>query len=74
MKITYTKQIVIVSFDEIKVGQCFMDNEGDVCLKVSNDIDCNNVFAFSTERLYEFHASNAVVPIEAELIVHAEER
>ena len=74
MKITYSKKTVPVRFDEIKVGQCFMDSEGGVCLKVSNNIDCYNVFAFSNERLYLFYASTAVVPIEAELIVHAEER
>ena len=73
MKITYSKKTVPVRFDEIKAGQCFMDSYG-VCLKVSNDMDCYNAFAFRNEKLYHFPASITVVPIEAELIVHAEER
>lgn len=73
MKITYSEKNTTVRFDEIRVGQCFIDTDGDVCLKVSRDFGYNT-FSFRDEKLYEFCADNAVIPVEVELIVHAEER
>lgn len=72
MKITYAKKTVTVRFDEIKVDQCFIDTDGDVCLKVSRDFGYN-VYSFGDKKLYEFYPDCDVVPVEVELIVHAEE-
>lgn len=72
MKITYTEKNATVRFDEIKVGQCFIDTDGDVCLKVARDFGYNT-FSFRDEKLYEFYPDCDVVPVEVELIVNAEE-
>lgn len=74
MKITYAKTVNTVRFDTIKVGQWFIDTDGDVCIKLCRDLNCYNVFSFNDEKVYEFCADNAVIPVEVELIVHAEER
>ena len=73
MKITYTKNVSTVRFDAIKVGHCFIDTDQDICMKVANDYNCCNVFSFTDKRLYEFSDSSEVIPVEVELLVHAEE-
>ena len=73
MKSTYTKTANTVRFDAIKVGNCFIDSDQDVCMKVADDYNCCNVFSFGDKRLYEFFTSSEVFPVEVELIVHAEE-
>lgn len=73
MKITYTKPTNTVPFKDIPVGGCFIDHDGEICMKVFN---AGEVYAvcFSDERIYRGDTfTRNVQPVEVELIVHAEE-
>jgi hypothetical protein len=73
MKITYTKNVPVVTFKDIAVGGCFIDPEGCICMRISQDIHSQiNTLCFSDNKTYEFNNSYPVRPIEVELIVHKE--
>lgn len=80
MKITYTKLVNTVPFKDIPVGGCFIDHEGEICMKVYGTT--NTGFAatgfavcFADKRVYHGNDFSVnVQPVEVELIVHAEER
>ena len=75
MKITYTKPINTVPFKDILIGRCFIDRDGDICVRTSREESCcENVFCFSDNKSYEFCPSYRVQPVEVELLVHAEEQ
>lgn len=84
MKITYTKNVPVVTFKDIPVGECFIDTDGEVCMRISQEIICMrispeincriNSFCFSDNKTYEFSDCYPVCPVEVELVVHAEER
>jgi len=73
MKITYTKNVPVVTFKDIPVGGCFIDTDGEVCMRISQDIHSQiNTLCFSDNKTYEFRDCNPVRPVEVELVVYAE--
>ena len=74
MKITYTKPINTVPFKDIPVGGCFIDHDGEICMKVLYGSEVYAV-CLSDKRVYRGNDfTRNVQPVEVELIVHAEER
>lgn len=74
MKITYTKPVNTIHFNDIPVGGCFIDHIGEVCMKVRM-IGQNGAVRFADGRVYpDDDFLRNVQPVEVELIVHAEER
>lgn len=74
MKITYTKPINTVPFKDIAVGGCFIDHEGEICMKLFKNTCEYVAICFSDGRVYPDDAFLCnVQPVEVELIVHAEE-
>lgn len=74
MKITYTKPTNTVPFKDIPVGGCFIDHDGEICMKVYMTGQ-DGAVCFADRRVYpdDVFLRN-VQPVEVELIVHAEER
>ena len=74
MKITYTKLINTVPFENIPRGGCFIDHDGEICMKIF----CNGeacAVSFSDHGVYSGSVFNRnVQPVDVELLVHAEER
>lgn len=73
MKITYAKKTATVCFDKIKVGQCFI-HDGFTYLKINCYFGCENAFSFEDNMVCQFFPHSDAIPVEVELIVHAEER
>jgi hypothetical protein len=74
MKIIYTNNVPVVTFKDIPVGKCFIDTDGEVCIRISQEIDCHiNSFCFSDNKTYGFSDCYPVRPVEVELVVHKEE-
>lgn len=76
MKITYTKPVNTVPFKDIPVGQCFIDPDGNVCVKLYKYSSLYDVYCFTSNELFCGDNYNVlgVRPVEVELIVHAEGR
>lgn len=77
MKITYTKPINTVPFKDIPVGGCFIDPDGNVCVRLSYQYaDVYDMYCFTSNALYcsdDFTILDVRL-VEVELTVHAEER
>lgn len=74
MKITYTKPTInTVPFSHISTGGCFIDHDGEICMKVLHGSEVYAV-CFSDKRVHRGDTfTRNVQPVEVELIVHAEE-
>lgn len=77
MKITYTKSVNTVHFNDIPLGGCFIDQDGAVCVKLSRQYgDVYDMYCFTSNELYcsdDFTILDVRL-VEVELTVHAEER
>lgn len=76
MKITYTKPINTIAFNDIPLGGCFIDHDGEICMKIHQNGGDYGAICFADNRVYSgdvFRNVNVRL-VEVELIVHAEER
>lgn len=74
MKITYSNGIPTPRFEDIPVGGCFIDDDGEICMKIYTD-EGDGAICFGEKRVYPGDAFSRIIkPVEVELIVHAEER
>lgn len=74
MKITYTKPVNTVPFKDIPVGGCFIDHDGEICMKIDQNNGEYGTVCFADNTVYSGNIFRNVQPVEVELIVHAEER
>lgn len=75
MKITYTKPINTVHFNDIPVGGCFIDQDGEICMKIYQNNGEYGAVCFADNRVYSSDVFRSVLRlVEVELIVNAEER
>lgn len=74
MKITYTKPTNTVPFKDIPVGGCFIDHDGEICMKVYMTGQ-DGAVCFADNRVYSGDVFRSFLRlVEVELIVQAEER
>lgn len=76
MKITYTKTTNTVPFKDIPMGGVFIDQFDHIWMKIYQNNDEYGAVCFSDSRVYsvDIFRNVNVRLVEAELIVHAEER
>jgi hypothetical protein len=72
VKITYTKSIKQVHFDDISCGEWFIDQDDQICMKISHN-GVEGAVCFSDKVWYSRGVFNCIKPVEVELIVYAEE-
>lgn len=74
VKITYTKPSNTVAFKDIPWGECFINQYGEICMKIYQDGEFGAV-CFADNRVYRGDVFRSVLRlVEVELTVHAEER
>lgn len=74
MKITYTKPSNTVTFKDIAVGECFIDQDGEICMKIYQNNGEYGAVCFADNRVYSGDVFRSFLRlVEVELIVHTEE-
>lgn len=60
-----------ITFDELCIGDCFRDKDGDICIKTEQD---SGIYTVDNRTWYSVRmdADEKVVPLEASLIIKEE--
>jgi hypothetical protein len=59
-----------ISFESIKVGDFFLDEDGDLCVRIS--LDCyptNNVYCFPCKLSLEKNGGDTVTPVDVTITI-----
>lgn len=57
---------------DIEVGECFIDCDGDLCMKMEAN-QYYNTIVLSTGFIYAFDEDTSVTPVKAHIVIESEE-
>ena len=61
-----------VTFEDIKIGECFVDDDDDLSMKVEGNSDYNAVL-LSTGLLWNCNDGYPVIPVKTHIVIESEE-
>lgn len=59
-----------VAFQNIKVGDFFLDGDGDLCMRTSNIYTSNNVYCFSCGLLLDGYDIETIIPVDVTITIN----
>jgi hypothetical protein len=66
-----------LTIKNIEVGECFLDWDGDLCMKIANiesfDYESINAVVLSTGQLWACDENSPITPVKTHIVIESEE-